>query len=195
MAVSNQPERCPTPTLRSLKKPAGTPDYKTMSRENSRPGTPDVASRSSFSSIRENDSDLAQTFSSTKISSLFNAAANEQVVDDSPGGSAAMVETQFYPPVTRPQSKLQGYWYPADSFKGWKGINVRGKLASKSFGDLQVLNMSWTKPPAVKTPVKKGAYPAGQSPFEKLPVELLSRCCPSNEDGMGKASCANLSCV
>lgn len=173
MAVSTQPDRRYPSPIQTLMKGA-SPDYKTMSRDSSPgPATPDRASRSSFASIRENDSDLAQTFSSSKISSLSNPA-NEEAVEDLPT-SPAMVETHFYPPVTRPQSKLQGYWHPADNFKGWKGINVRGKLASKSFGDLQVLNMSWNRAPNVKVPSKKGSYPPGQAPFERLPIELLSK--------------------
>lgn len=83
-----------------------------------------------------------------------------------------MVETHFYRPVTRPESKLLGYIAPADSFMGWKQIHVRGKLASKSFGDLQALNFSWHRLP--KVPTKKGTNPPGEAPFEKLPIELLS---------------------
>ena len=152
-------------------------EYKTMARHAPvRPNTPDRASRSSFSSIRENDSDLAQSFISSKVSSL---TASEEAVEDHPSHDppsprqANMVETHFYRPVTRPDSKLLGYIAPADSFTGWKQINVRGKLASKSFGDLQALNFSWTSSP--KMPRKKGVYPPGEAPFEKLPIELLSR--------------------
>lgn len=135
-----------------------------------RPDTPDRASRSSFSSIRENDSALSQTFISSKISSL--TGSEEAVEESSSQNKANMVETQFYRPVTRPDSKLLGYIAPADSFTGWKQINVRGKLASKSFGDLQALNFSWTSTPKVTR--KKGTYPPGEAPFEKLPIELLS---------------------
>ncbi|KAH8906533.1 hypothetical protein BR93DRAFT_615720 [Coniochaeta sp. PMI_546] len=150
-------------------------EYKTMARDPPvRPDTPDRASRSSFSSIRENDSDLAQTFTSSKVSSL---TGGEEVVEDLPSQDhpsqkkVNMVETQFCRPVTRPDSKLLGYIAPADSFTGWKQINVRGKLASKSFGDLQALNFSWT--PMPKMPRKKGTFPPGEAPFEKLPIELL----------------------
>lgn len=152
-------------------------NYKTMSQDpSSRSGTP--SSRTSFASIREKDSDLAQTFSYSKLSSLL-ASANEEAVEDYSTGSPtepAMVETRFFPPVTRPESKLQGYWSPADSFRGWKSIDVKGKLASKSFGDLQVLNTSWNRSANYgKVPSSKGTYPPGQSPFEKLPIELLSK--------------------
>lgn len=164
------PERPDHSAEQTLKIP--TLEYKTMARDHPvRPDTPGRASRSSFSSIRENDSDLAQSFTSSKISSL--TGSQEAVEDLSPQRQANMVETQFYRPVTRPDSKLLGYIAPADSFTGWKQINVRGKLASKSFGDLQALNFSWTSTP--KMPRKKGTYPPGEAPIEKLPIELLSK--------------------
>lgn len=167
MAVPKRPDHS---AEQALEVPAFK--YKTMARDRPvRPDTPDRASRSSFSSIREHDSDLSQTFTSSKISSL--TGSDEAVEELSPQRKANMVETQFYRPVTRPDSKLLGYIAPADSFTGWKQINVRGKLASKSFGDLQALNFSWTSTP--KMPRKKGTYPPGEAPFEKLPIELLSK--------------------
>jgi hypothetical protein len=84
-----------------------------------------------------------------------------------------MIETHFRPPVTQPFSKLHGYWTPAESFQGWKGIDVKGKLASKSFGDLQMLNSAWPKQRAL--PRRRGTCAAGDAPFEKLPIEILSR--------------------
>ncbi|KAB5585407.1 hypothetical protein GE09DRAFT_944405 [Coniochaeta sp. 2T2.1] len=171
MAVPRRPDHS---AEQGLKVP-GAFEYKAMARDAPvRPDTPDRVSRSSFSSIRENDSDLAQSFTTSKVTSLTN---DEAVEDHSPQGTpsqekASMVETQFYRPLTRPDSKLLGYIAPADSFTGWKQINVKGKLASKSFGDLQALNFSWTSTP--KRPRKKGTYPPGEAPFEKLPIELLS---------------------
>ena len=66
-----------------------------------------------------------------------------------------------------------------------------GKIASKSFGDLAKLRMGWdweTKAEEKKlkvevggavaeneTIVEEGRYPAGKSPFEKLPMELLGK--------------------
>lgn len=132
----------------------------------------DRASRSSFSSIRETDSDLAQTFTSSKVSSSLEF--DEDVVE-TPPLRGAMVETRLVPPLTRQDSRLHGYWSPAESFRGWKQINVRGKLASKSFGDLQVLKLAWNAAAAPKLPRPKGANPPGDSPFEQLPVEILSR--------------------
>ncbi|KAK4224978.1 putative F-box protein [Podospora fimiseda] len=159
-------------------------DYLTM---NSRPSTPDRVSRCSFSSIRENESILPQTFSSTKISSYLDT---EAVIDDIPSTPSPtestssfskedhkMIQTQtvtahFQPPVTHPNSKLLGYWTPADSFKGWKEIQVKGKISSKSFGDLQVLHQAFRLTPK-PTPKRVGPKP-GEAPIERLPTEIIT---------------------
>lgn len=160
-----------------------------LADENSRPGTPDRVSRSSFSSIREHDNILPQSFSQSKVSSYFNADSDEAAILDDPPTTPSppvtpsasstssaralnMIQTQFQPPVTNPNSKLLGYWTPADSFQGWKGIQVRGKLASKSFGDLQVLHQVFSSPPP--RPAKRGQNRSGDAPIERLPTEILS---------------------
>jgi hypothetical protein len=165
--------------------------------EHSRPSTPDRVSRSSFSSIRENENTLPQTFSQSKVSSYFGPE-NDEAIDDStttspppttPSTSARasnMIQTQFQPPVTNPSSRLLGYWTPADSFQGWKGIQVKGKLASKSFGDLQVLHQVFSSPPP--RPAKRGHSRPGDAPIERLPTEILSKspphpCCCCCETG------------
>ncbi|KAI1186944.1 hypothetical protein F5B17DRAFT_440701 [Nemania serpens] len=87
-----------------------------------------------------------------------------------------MADTQFMPPVTQPHSKLHGCWFPAvaaDDFQGWKQIGVKGKQASKSFGDLQALRMVWS---SALTP-KPHDYPVvvrapGDSLLERLPMEI-----------------------
>lgn len=93
--------------------------------------------------------------------------------------------------MLNPQSTLHGLVCPCDGFKGWKSISVGGKIASKSFGDLNKLRMRWdwestamskvdkmdlggTEEVAVAK-VEEGRYPAGQSPFEMLPMELLGK--------------------
>ncbi|KAH6613368.1 hypothetical protein F5144DRAFT_401810 [Chaetomium tenue] len=184
MAVSK-----PRPQPGRLQPLRPSPDYKAMlADDNSRPGTPDRVSRSSFSSIREHDNILPQSFSQSKVSSYFNADSDEvAILDDTPTTSPPvtpsasstssaralnMIQTQFQPPVTNPNSKLLGYWTPADSFQGWKGIQVRGKLASKSFGDLQVLHQVFSNPPP--RPAKRGQNRSGDAPIERLPTEILS---------------------
>lgn len=152
--------------------------YKMDSPEPHRPATPEKNGRSSFSSIRENDSDLAQTFTSSKVSSYLQKSNDAAVYDSSSNSpsplaspSLDMGEVQFLPPVTHPNSRLHGGWYPATSFKGWKQINVKGKTASRSFSDLQALHMAWSTPPAA--PKSKDKYFGGRAPMERLPLELL----------------------
>ncbi|KAK8077764.1 hypothetical protein PG996_003934 [Apiospora saccharicola] len=179
-------------------KPASVPYHGTMegSDLSQRRSSSDNKSsgRSSFSSVRENDSDLAQTFTSTKVSS-YSQPPETVIVDDehppssssssplsSPPPEMATITTttrQFLPPKTQPQSKLHGCWFPAvaaDGFQGWKQIDVRGRQASRSFGDLQALRIVWSAPPASNkpTPTKVPGRPtAGQAPIERLPLELL----------------------
>lgn len=136
----------------------------------------ETGSRSSFSSVRENDDGLAQTFTRSKISSYTQAP--EEVFDESP--SAEIAQPSFQAPRTQPHSKLHGFFFPADSFKGWKQIPIKGKRASRSCEDLHKLHMTWSSPapPASKT---SKTYPAGTSPLEKLPSEMLGkmpRCTP-----------------
>ncbi|KAL2155529.1 hypothetical protein VTH82DRAFT_271 [Thermothelomyces myriococcoides] len=170
----------------AVPKPSPKPDYKAMAADEPyRSCSPDRVSRSSFSSIREYDSTLPQTFSKSKTSSYFDLDSDEAIDDppsppssSTPSSSAAptrdinMIQTRFQPPVTQPNSKLLGYWTPAESFKGWKAIQVKGKLASKSFGDLQVLNQVFSHSPA--RPTKRGQNRPGEAPIERLPTEILT---------------------
>ncbi|KAL1855733.1 hypothetical protein Daus18300_011016 [Diaporthe australafricana] len=147
--------------------------YKT-SPESPKPSSPALLanSRTSFSSIREDDTDLAQTFTLSKVSCYSQQQEQEQAVidDDSPGTMVS--QAQFFAPVTQPGSRLHGNWVPADDFKGWKQINVRGRLASRSFGDLASLTLAWEPRPA---PIKRRpSRVTGESALERLPLELLS---------------------
>jgi hypothetical protein len=45
--------------------------------------------------------------------------------------------------ITNPHSMLYGFVCPCYSFKGWKGISIKGRIASKSFGDLKGLGMRY----------------------------------------------------
>jgi hypothetical protein len=129
--------------------------------------------RSSFSSVRENDDGLAQTFSRSKVSSY--AQVPEDVFDDSPSPSPFVEKDQpvFAPPLTKPHSRLHGFFYPADNFRGWKTIPIKGKLASRSCEDLHKLHMTWSSPasPPAKPALEK--YTMGKSPLENLPNEIL----------------------
>ncbi|KAG6016385.1 hypothetical protein E4U43_003733 [Claviceps pusilla] len=137
-----------------------------------RPVSPsENGSRSSFSSVRENDDGLAQTFTRSKVSSYIEAP--EDVFDESP--TTEIAQLSFQAPLTQPHSKLHGFWLPPDSFKGWKEIPIKGKPASRSCEDLRKLSMTWESAPATPPPVRKpaGVYGIGNSPLERLPSEVL----------------------
>lgn len=127
----------------------------------------DPGSRSSFSSVRENDDGLAQTFTRSKISSYTQAP--EEVFDESP--SAELPQSVFQPPLTQPHSKLHRFLYPADGFRGWRHIPIKGKKASKSCEDLRSLHMTWDSPAAPQKPIPN-KHPVGKSPLETLPPEI-----------------------
>ncbi|KAK1761053.1 hypothetical protein QBC47DRAFT_20587 [Echria macrotheca] len=183
MAVIQDHVQPPGPVSREC-----SPEYLTMvdHHHHHRPATPDRTSRSSFSSIREDDSSLTQDFSRSKVSSYLRLE-DAIAVDDrdhidhaarSPSPPASqtrpnMIQTQFRAPATHPHSRLLGYWSPAETFQGWKQIQVKGKLASKSFGDLQVLNNVWMTPTKPKV-AKRGANRPGEAPIERLPPEILT---------------------
>ncbi|KAI1820032.1 hypothetical protein F4861DRAFT_534008 [Xylaria intraflava] len=91
-----------------------------------------------------------------------------------------MADTQFMPPVTQPFSRLHGSWFPAvaaNDFRGWKQIDVKGKPASRSYGDLQALRMVWSTPCSPKKQKDHvEARPApGASRLESLPMELKNQ--------------------
>ncbi|VUC35699.1 unnamed protein product [Clonostachys rosea] len=127
--------------------------------------------RSSFSSVRENDDGLAQTFTRSKVSS-YTHGADAAVFEESP--SQEIPQPTFQPPLTQPHSRLHGFWFPAENFRGWREIPLKGKLASRSSEDLRKLYMTWSPPetPAVEKRAPT-SYVMGQSPLETLPSEIL----------------------
>ncbi|EQL02881.1 Leucine Rich Repeat domain protein [Ophiocordyceps sinensis CO18] len=129
----------------------------------------DTGSRSSFSSVRENDDGLAQTFTRSKVSSYLEAP--EDVFDESPANDISQLS--FQPPLTQPHSRLHGFWFPPDSFKGWKQISIKGKRASRSCEDLHKLHMACDDSPAPVPNKQPGTYPRGLAPLETLPNEVL----------------------
>ncbi|KND94271.1 F-box protein [Tolypocladium ophioglossoides CBS 100239] len=129
----------------------------------------DTGSRSSFSSVRENDDGLAQTFTRSKVSSYTEAP--EDVFDESP--TSELPQPSFQPPLTQPHSRLHGFWYPPDSFKGWKEIPIKGKLASRSCEDIQKMRITWEDSPTPPPKLQAGSHAPGSSPLEMLPGEIL----------------------
>lgn len=164
---------------------ARSAEYKTSPEVPQASSSPKLMNaRSSFSSIREDDTHLAQTFTASKVSSytLLNQD-DDYAIDDydhqatqndpDPSDMGTMVQhADFFPPVTSPGSRLHGNWFPADDFKGWKQINVRGKTASRSFSDLTSLSLAWEFRP--KPLVCRQSKVTGDSPIERLPLEMLS---------------------
>ncbi|PHH66692.1 hypothetical protein CDD81_6529 [Ophiocordyceps australis] len=133
---------------------------------------PEPASRSSFSSVRENDDGLAQTFTRSKVSS-YNLEAAEDVFDETPSPTEKP-QPLFRPPLTQPNSRLHGFWYPSDSFKGWRHIPIKGRLASRSCESLRNLHLTWEDTSSITRRRRQtGTYPKGQSPLETLPNEVL----------------------
>lgn len=142
----------------------GTSMARTMS-----PSASEATSRSSFSSVRENDDGFAQTFTRSKISSYIDTP--EDVFDESP--TAEVPQPVFQAPMTHPTSKLHGFWYPAQGFKGWREIPIKGKIASRSCEDLHKLHMTWDTPAPQVEQTPAGIYPTSTAPLEKLPSEIL----------------------
>ncbi|KAK0386403.1 hypothetical protein NLU13_6240 [Sarocladium strictum] len=133
--------------------------------------------RSSFSSVRENDDGLAQTFTRSKVSSYLP----DQVFDESPTEELPQPTYGFRPPLTQPHSRLHGFIVPADSFKGWRSIPIKGKQASRSCEDLHKLHMTWSPPPefskaiAEEEPKAVSSPAPGQARLENLPSEVLGQ--------------------
>jgi hypothetical protein len=171
----------------------------TITKTNSKiPPTTDRVDRTSFSSIKESHSGgVAQTFTDSKTSSYLrnqftssNDGLDEDAILDDAASSSSGTKTPEAKPgmITNPHSVLHGFVCPCDSFKGWKSISIKGRMASKSYSDLKGLGMrfDWETRGGdkmnldgegkTKKIVKvKGRYPVGQSPFERLPMELLGK--------------------
>ncbi|RDL41128.1 RNI-like protein [Venustampulla echinocandica] len=147
----------------------------------------DRGDRTSFSSIKEGDSGVAQTFTTSKTSSYLRnrydagGVDEEEAIDD---GSITPPEDALGVSTTAGTTLLQGYVCPCDTFQGWKSISLGGRMASKSksFSDLRPLGNRWAwdgqveaPPAALEAPVAKvrGKYPPGRSQIETLPMELL----------------------
>ena len=135
--------------------------------------TNDRVDRTSFSSIKESDDGVAQNFTTTKTSSYLRAEDEEAISD----GLVTPPERSGL--MTNPQSALHGVVCPCNGFRGWKAISIRGKVASKSFGDLRALRnrFDWDVGKDVGVPMvarrEDGRFGAGRSPLEMLPMELL----------------------
>ena len=156
--------------------------------------TMDRNDRTSFSSIKEGDTGVAQTFTTTKTSSYLSkayeiGAEDEEAIQD---GFVTPLDVMSGVQVEEQQpTMLHGFVCPCDGFQGWKGISLNGKMASKSFSDLRALGHRWawdsykTSSPTIKDTMEKaadlqggkveGRYAPGKAPIELLPMELLGK--------------------
>lgn len=139
--------------------------------------------RGSFSSVKEDDCGIAQSFVVSKVSSLglddsYESAIREETEFSGTGDMATAVALQ--PP---------SFCCPCGGFRGWKRIRLSGRHMSKSHSDLRLhendklQHWDWESGPELKdtTPAKsKGPLPyaAGESPLEKLPAEVLDQIIP-----------------
>lgn len=160
------------------------------------PALPDRVDRTSFSSTKESDTGVAQSFTNTKTSSYLRwevgVSGSEEAIDDTISiNSGVQTPVEQLPQesdMLSPDGSVQGLVCPCDSFRGWKNISIGGKIASKSFGDLRRLALRWDWEPhgeptkKVNVPLltatpglrrRDGAFSSGESPLEKLPMELL----------------------
>jgi hypothetical protein len=163
------------------------------------PPKSDRADRTSFSSVKENTAGIVQSFTDNKISSYlrYEVDGNETAIDEGDSGGSLTppgtdaVDYQRMGPLTNPHSALHGFVCPCEGFRGWKQIVVRGKIASKSYGDLKSLGMGWgwdsreeskvdsqSQLSTDKATVKDDASIPGKSPIETLPTELLGKLFP-----------------
>lgn len=164
--------------------------------------TTDRVDRTSFSSVKETDTGVAQSFTDSKTSSYLrnvitanggDSTNDEAIYEESlSSGEITPLENDRDSGVELDSrqfgltaSRLRGFVCPCDGFRGWKAISVRGKIASKSYGDLQALgNWDWEikevkeeeeRAKGVEEELESGKDEAGNSPLERLPVELLGK--------------------
>jgi len=160
----------------------------------------DRIDRTSFSSIKESNSGVAQSFTDSKVSSYlrheFDLNGSEEAISDDGSSSGILTplektvpKAEELPHMLHPHGHVNDFICPCVGFRGWKSISIGGKVASRSSGDLRKLAMGydWYSKDTSKfermeldvtTPEVRqdgGCYPAGQSPFEKLPTELLGK--------------------
>lgn len=155
--------------------------------------TLDRVDRASFSSVKENNSGVAQSFTDSKTSSYLRhqfylaGEEEEEAIDDgtssgrtTPQNGAVEGREDVMLPLTNPNTLLHGFVCPCDGFRGWKQISIGGKIASKSSGDLRRLAGGWEWDMKVETVAKRSPAkvkgqrcPPGESPLERLPMELL----------------------
>ncbi|KAI9745002.1 MAG: hypothetical protein M1835_002631, partial [Candelina submexicana] len=138
--------------------------------------------RGSFSSVKEDDCGIAQSFVVSNVSSLGLDHSFERAITDE---ADLLGDTDMAAAVAL---QSPSFCCPCGGFQGWKRIKLSGRHMSKSYGDLRSydydkLQWDWETGSELKdtTPVKeKGPfiYAAGEAPLEKLPAEVLDQIIP-----------------
>ncbi|KAI9842251.1 MAG: hypothetical protein M1838_003227 [Thelocarpon superellum] len=141
--------------------------------------------RPSFSSVKEDDSGVAQSFVESRESSFY-PLTRSVTHDDVARGDADPATVATTLAIQSPS-----FCFPCGCFKEWKGIKLRGTglSKSKSSSDLRLLTghdrRSWDataastpRAPEKIAPAERALYAPGKSPLERLPIEILDEILP-----------------
>jgi hypothetical protein len=133
------------------------------------PSTSSRQERASFASFKEDRQDIAQSFIDSRNSPF--AGASEEAIDDSTSRLNKDIMCRFLAAedpnmsITNLGPVLHAFTCPCCGFQGWIDVSVSNKTASASF-DI------WDPVPRNEHQARAN-YPAGEAPFESLPVELF----------------------
>ena len=133
--------------------------------------------RSSFVSVKEDDTGVAQTFLDSNTTTLTQTDVGGTVDHDDQAADTTMAATLVMP---QPPS----FCCPCARFRGWKQVQLRGRWSSRSVGDLRLLGgndkniWAWDdQPPASSPSTSRKTAPQthgpGLSRLEALPTEIL----------------------
>ncbi|EEH08090.1 leucine rich repeat domain-containing protein [Histoplasma capsulatum G186AR] len=139
-------------------------------RDNSPSSGSESSRRPSFGSIKEDSTEIAQTFVDTED----NSSSNQPRIASNPA-TRALVQSPDSPE----------FCCPCGAFLGWKQIRLGGRRQSRSYSDLRLLGnaqsrgFAWEVNDATRiTPVAeepKKSVKKGQAPIELLPAEILDQ--------------------
>ncbi|KAI9814612.1 MAG: hypothetical protein M1827_003168 [Pycnora praestabilis] len=146
------------------------------------PGLRPREDRSSFSSVKEDDCGIAQSFVDSKTSSLVTEAFDDEAFYGNHNHYTDKMATLV---ALQPPSIC----CPCGGFRGWKRIRLQGRHMSRSYGDLRQFTgdehhyLDSGKEPELKTTEAKdeksvALYPPGKSPLERLPTEIIDQIIP-----------------
>jgi hypothetical protein len=179
--------------------PTPTFDIQSANKIDTPPMTTDRVDRSSFSSVKESHSGIAQSFTDSKTSSYLRNQVSytdneDAIIDDcvtvsgvqTPKEDIHQQKEQGIGMLTNPHSNLFAFT-PCDGFRGWKDIPLMAQtvknIKSKSYSDLARLDrgFQWESVEkedrmdldVVAEEEKDDTLQPGKSQLESLPTELL----------------------